>query len=100
MEAVFRTEIVRTFSNDFRPVPVGTHRNLTEIHWEKSGQFPAGILLPVPGNSGVFLQDPLTGIFDLGNYVLAIMIHDSILKWNNCLISIQMNTLKVKQIFN
>jgi hypothetical protein len=28
------------------------------------------------------------------------MIHDSILKWNNCLISIQMNTLKVKQIFN
>ncbi len=60
MEAVFRPENFRTFSNDFRPVPVGTQRKLTGIHRKKSGQFPAGTLLPFPGNFGVFLQDPVT----------------------------------------
>jgi hypothetical protein len=82
MEAVFRPKIFRTFSDDFRPVPVETQRKLTGIHRKKSGQFPAGILLPFPRNSGVFLQDPVTfpplyggirsfpeaGIIDLGCY--------------------------------
>jgi hypothetical protein len=87
MEAVFRPENFRTFSDDFRPVPVGTQRKLTGIHRKKSEQFLAGILLPFPGNSGVFLQDPVTfptlsggirsfpeaGIIDLGKYLLVII---------------------------
>ncbi len=36
----FRPENFRTFSGDFRPVPVGTHRKLTGIHRKKSGPFP------------------------------------------------------------
>ncbi len=33
--SIFRPEIVQTFSDDFRPVPVGTHRKLTGIHQKK-----------------------------------------------------------------
>ncbi len=68
--SIFRPEIVQTFSDDFRPVPVETHRKLTGSHQKKSGQFPAGILLPVPWNSSVFLQNPVTGIFDLGSLTI------------------------------
>jgi hypothetical protein len=57
MEAVFRPEIFRTFSDDFRRVPAGTHKKLTGIHRKKSENFPTGILLPVPGISAVFQQD-------------------------------------------
>jgi hypothetical protein len=85
MEAVFRPENFRTFSDDFRLVSVGTQRKLTGIHQKKFGQFSAGILLPFPRNSDVFLQDPVTfpplsggirsfpeaGIIDLGTNVLA-----------------------------
>ncbi len=46
VEAVFRPEIFRIFSDDFRPVPAGKHRKLTGIHRKKSGQIPVGILLP------------------------------------------------------
>jgi len=46
VEAVFRPEIFRIFSDDYRAVPVGKCRKLTGIHRKKSGQFPAGILLP------------------------------------------------------
>ncbi len=64
----------------------GTQRKLTGIHRKKSEQFPAGILLPFPENSGVFLQYPVTfphlsggirsfpeaGIIDLGSKVFDI----------------------------
>ncbi len=46
VEAVFRPENFRIFSDDFRPVPAGKHGELTGIHRKKSGQFPVGILLP------------------------------------------------------
>jgi dUTPase len=45
VEAVFRPEIFRIFSNAFRPVPVGKHRRLVGIYRKKSEKFPAGILL-------------------------------------------------------
>jgi hypothetical protein len=51
-------------------IPAGSCRNAQEVDRnppEKSGQFPGGILLPVPGISGVFLQDPVAGIFNLGS---------------------------------
>jgi hypothetical protein len=60
MEAVFRPEIFRTFFDDFRPVPVGTHRKLRGIHRKKFGHLPAQILLPVSRISSVFLQDLVT----------------------------------------
>ncbi len=46
VEAVFRPEIFRIFSNDFRSVPVGKHRRLVGIHRKKSENFLVGILLP------------------------------------------------------
>ena len=69
VEAVFRPEIFRIFSDDFRSVPAGKHRKLAGIHRKKSGQFPAGILLPCSsdfrcfpagygGFPASFLQDP------------------------------------------
>ncbi len=58
------------FSDDFRPVPIGKHRKLTGIHRKKSGQCPAGILLPCSSDfqyfpagsadfTASFLQDPV-----------------------------------------
>ncbi len=46
VEAVFRLENFRIFSDDFRLVPARKHRKLTGIHRKKYGQFPAGVLLP------------------------------------------------------
>ena len=80
VEAVFQPENFRIFSDDFRPVPAGKHRELIGIHWKKSNKFPVGILLPLPAISGAFLWDPVTfphlscrimwdpvaGMFDLG----------------------------------
>ncbi len=77
VEAVFRPENFRIFSDDFRPVPAGKRRKLTGIHRKKSGQFPVGILLPCssdfrcfPAGSGDFREsiqrDPVPGIIDLG----------------------------------
>jgi hypothetical protein len=37
----------------YGPVPAGKHR-------KNSNKFPAGILLPLPGISGAFLQDPVS----------------------------------------
>ncbi len=45
MEGVFGPEIFRTFSNDFRSIPAGKHRNLTGIYRKKSENFPTGIVL-------------------------------------------------------
>jgi hypothetical protein len=45
IEAVFRSENFRIFSNAFRPVPAGNHRKLVGIHRKKSEKCPAGILL-------------------------------------------------------
>ncbi len=69
MEAVFRPENFRIFSDNFRLVPAGKHRKSTGIHRKKSRRFPVGILLPCssdfrcfPAGSGDFpassLQDP------------------------------------------
>jgi len=58
VEAVFPPEIFRIFSDDFRPVPAGKHGKLTGIHRKKSNKIPVGILLPLPGISVAFLQDP------------------------------------------
>jgi hypothetical protein len=69
MEAIFRPETFRTFSDDFRPIPIGRHRKLIGIRLKKSGQLPAGILLPVPENSSLFLQDSVIEIFDLGMHI-------------------------------
>ncbi len=77
VEAVFRPEIFRIFSNDFRSVPVRKHRNLAGIYRKKSENFPAGILLPCCSDfrcfpagyvdfSASFLQDPVAGIIGLG----------------------------------
>ncbi len=68
VEAIFSPEICRIFSDDFRPVPVGKHRNLTGIHRKKSKKIPVGILLPLPAIFGAFLQDPVAVIFDLGGW--------------------------------
>ena len=35
VEAVFQPENFRIFSDDFRPVPAGKHRELIGIHWKK-----------------------------------------------------------------
>ncbi len=63
----------------FRPILIGTHRKLTEIHRKKSGQFPVGILLPVPEISDVFLQD-IAGFggrnFRLGFAVILVELND------------------------
>ena len=50
MEAVFRPENIRIFSGDIRPVSGGKHRKVIGMHRKKSGNFPAGILLPCPGD--------------------------------------------------
>jgi hypothetical protein len=44
------------------------HKKLAGIHRKKSGRFPVVILLPLPSLAGVFLQDPVAGIFDLDNH--------------------------------
>jgi len=60
---------LRFFPYDFRPFPIGKHRQLAGIHRKKSKKLPAGILLPFPRNfrcfptgygdfSASFLQDP------------------------------------------
>ncbi len=69
MEAVFRSEIFRIFSGDFRPVLAGKHRKLTGIDWKKSGQCRIGILFSCSSDFlcfsagsvdflASFLQDP------------------------------------------
>ncbi len=54
MEVVFGPEIFRIFSNAFRLAPAGKHRKLAGIRRKKSGQFPAGILLPCSADSRYF----------------------------------------------
>ena len=85
VEAVFRSEIFRTFSDDFRPVPTGKQRKLTGIHWKKvrefsdrntastsvyfrcfpagSGNFPASFLKDPAGSDGRNLR---SGIVNIG----------------------------------
>ena len=46
MEAVFRSENFRIFSDDFRPVSGGKAQESDRNAPEKSGNFPARILLP------------------------------------------------------
>jgi hypothetical protein len=77
VEAVFRPENFRIFSNDFRSVPAGKHRDLTGIYRKKSENFPARILPPCSSDflcfpagyvdfPASFLQDLVAGIIDLG----------------------------------
>jgi hypothetical protein len=53
----------------------------TESSQESTGQFWAGILLLFPAISGVFLQDPVAEIFDLGTSIesqrMGLVFHDA-----------------------
>ncbi len=70
MEAVFPLENFRIFSDDFRLVPAGKHRELAGIHRKKIRHIPVGVLLPLPVISSAFLQDPVAVIIDLGEVLL------------------------------
>jgi hypothetical protein len=65
MEAVFRPEIFQIFSENFRSVSDGKHRKLAEIHRKNPDNFRPEYYFHVLAISGVFLQDPVAGIFDL-----------------------------------
>ncbi len=80
VEAVFRPENFRTFSDDFRPVPAGKHRKLTGINQKNLDNVRSEYCFHVLAISGVFLpdsvtfsnlfcripRDPVAGITDLG----------------------------------
>jgi hypothetical protein len=60
VEAVFRPEIFKIFSNAFRVVLAGKHRKFSRIHRKNPKNFRPEYCSHVSAISGAFLQDPVT----------------------------------------
>jgi hypothetical protein len=70
MEAIVCSESFHTFHGNFQLVHAGITGSGQESIGKNLGNFRPEYSFHVPAISGVFSQDPMTGIFDLGTSLI------------------------------